>query len=194
MHTAATLILRLATPSFCTSSCWIGCRALAHRRRTRSSVSSPESVVRSMQVMARSSHAACHSFFTVRRVTSVCARRSTALVFTRTASIQSRFSGMPRLGCSSRPAYCAIAVSEGEIAPGAETESELSLESRIAGGLSRRVMESLHRIGEITSMLHLITLLELVYRREPRFCHSFSNSARLQNDFCVPTFVVESAA
>src|SRR5947208_16940532 len=132
-----------------------------------------------MHVIARSSHAACHSFFTVRRVTSVCARRSTALVFTRTASIQSRFSGMPRLGCSSRPAYCLIAVSEGEIAPGAETESELSLESRIAGDLSRRVMESLHRIGEMTSMLHRIILLDGVYRRERSICHSFSDSSRL---------------
>ena len=41
--------------------------ALAHSRRTRSVVSSPLSVVRSMQVSAFSSHAACASFFTVRR-------------------------------------------------------------------------------------------------------------------------------
>ena len=45
-----------------------GWRALAQRRCTRSAVSSPLSVVRSMQAIARSSHAACHSFFTVRRV------------------------------------------------------------------------------------------------------------------------------
>src|SRR5207237_8556239 len=77
-----------------------------------------------MHVIARSSHAACHSFFTVRRVTSVCARRSTALVLTRTASIQSKFSGMPRLGCSSCPPYCAIAVSEGENALGGERSEE----------------------------------------------------------------------
>src|SRR5207248_7232364 len=54
-----------------------------------------------MQVMARSSHATCHSFFTVRRVIRLCARRSTAVVFTRTSSTQSRLSGTPRLGCSS---------------------------------------------------------------------------------------------
>src|ERR1022692_4106275 len=80
----------------------MGCRAFAHSRRTRSSVSSPESVVRSMQEIARRCHAACHSFFTVRRATCVCALRSTALVFTRTCFTQSTFSGMPRFdrrGC-----------------------------------------------------------------------------------------------
>jgi hypothetical protein len=56
-----------------------------------------------MQAMARSSHAAWVSFFTVRRVTSVAARRSTALVFTRTWSTQSRFSGMRRLASRVRP-------------------------------------------------------------------------------------------
>ena len=96
-------------PSFCTSSCCIGCRALAHSRRTRSSVSSPESVVKSMQVMARRSHAACHSFFTVRRATCDWARRSTALVFTRTSCNQVKSSGMPRLGNSGRPSSVASA-------------------------------------------------------------------------------------
>src|SRR6266478_1987399 len=62
------------------------------------------SVVRSIQVTARRSQAACHSFFTVRRVPMVCARRSTALVFTRTAFTQSKFSDTPRFGWSSRPA------------------------------------------------------------------------------------------
>src|SRR5437868_12154546 len=108
-----------------------------------------------MHVMARSSQAACHSFFTVRRVTSVCARRSTALVFTRTASIRSRLSGMPRLGCRSRPAYCAMAVSEGETAPGIRTESRSG--SDIAGVLSRGVMGFPHRIRKTAWTLHLIT-------------------------------------
>src|SRR5712671_6705465 len=81
----------------------MGCRPFAHKRRTRSSVSSPDNVVRSMQVMARSSQAICQSFFTVRRVTKVWARRSTALVLTRTFSIQSRFSGIPRFAVNSRP-------------------------------------------------------------------------------------------
>ena len=70
-------------------------------------VSSPASVVRSMQVMARSSQAACHSFFTVRRVGRVAARRSTALRFTRTASTQSRSSGMPGLRAI---AACSVAL------------------------------------------------------------------------------------
>ena len=80
-----------------------GLLALAQSLRTRGSVSSPESVVRSMHVIARRSQAICQSFFTVRRVTRVCARRSTALVLTRTFSTQSRFRGMPRLGWSSLP-------------------------------------------------------------------------------------------
>ncbi len=46
-------------------------------------VSSPLSVVRSMQEMALSSQAACASFLTERRVPSVATRRSTALIFTR---------------------------------------------------------------------------------------------------------------
>ena len=46
-------------------------------------------------MMARSSQAACHSFFTVRRVASVAARRSTALRLIRTSSTQPRSSGMP---------------------------------------------------------------------------------------------------
>src|ERR1700756_621340 len=130
----------------------MGCRAFAHNRRTRSSVSSPESVVRSMQVIARNSHAACHSFLTVRRVTSVCARRSTALLFTRTATIKSRFSGIPRWGCISRPPYCAMAVSEGEIEFVGDADRRSKLESRMASGLLRSVMESLHKIRETESV------------------------------------------
>src|SRR5689334_18875072 len=45
--------------------------------------------------MARSSHAACHSFFTVRRVGMVAARRSTALRLTRIVRTMSRSSDMP---------------------------------------------------------------------------------------------------
>src|SRR5713101_2915652 len=140
-------MLRLSTPSFCTSSCCRGRRAFAHKRRTRSSVSSPESVVRSMQVMALSSHAACDSFFTVRRVTRVWARRSAALVLTRTASTQSKFSGMPRFGCRSRPAKFAIAVSAGEIAP--RNAGRSRLEVLAVGVLSRRVMGFLTANGGV---------------------------------------------
>jgi hypothetical protein len=50
-----------------------------------------------MSVIARSSHAACHSFFTVRRVGIVAARRSTALRFTRIARTMSRSRGIPGL-------------------------------------------------------------------------------------------------
>ncbi len=95
-----------------------GCFALAQRRLTRSAESSPESVVRSMQAMARSSHAACQSFFTVRRVVMVAVRRSTALVLTRISSTQSRLSGMRRLGSSARPfssTGTACGVAEGRV-------------------------------------------------------------------------------
>ena len=85
------------TPSASSRSARTGWRALAHSRRTLPGVSSPESVVRSMHVIARSSHAACHSFLTVRRPGSVAARRSTALRLTRTASTQSRSSAQPGL-------------------------------------------------------------------------------------------------
>src|SRR6516162_8544710 len=91
----------------------MGWRAFAQRRFTRSSVSSPERVVRSMQVMARSSQAICHSFLTVRRVTSVAARRSTALVLTRTFSTQSRFNEVPWLATRGRPPSTAVAWPEG---------------------------------------------------------------------------------
>src|SRR5690348_6601637 len=47
--------------------------------------------------MARSSHAACHSFLTVRRVGIVAARRSTALRLTRACLTQSISSGVPGL-------------------------------------------------------------------------------------------------
>ncbi len=96
-QTAATCTGNCAMPSAAFTSSVSGARALAHSRRTRSCVSSPESVVRSMQAMAFRSQAICQSFLTVRRVTSVAARRSTALVLTRTASTQSRFKGMPGL-------------------------------------------------------------------------------------------------
>src|SRR3989442_6119148 len=50
-----------------------------------------------MHVMARSSHAACHSFLTVRRAGIVAARRSTALRLMRSARTRSRSRGIPRL-------------------------------------------------------------------------------------------------
>ena len=106
---AATLICNSSIPSFLSSSGWMGCRPFAHNRRTRSSVSSPERVVRSMQVTARRSQAACHSFFTVRRATWDWTRRSTALVLTRTSRTQSRLRGMPVFGNRGRPERIAIA-------------------------------------------------------------------------------------
>src|SRR5438477_5387180 len=65
-----------------------------------------------MQEIARRSHAICQSFLTVRRVASVAARRSTALVFMRTLSTQSRFSDVPRFGWKGRPARVAMAWAE----------------------------------------------------------------------------------
>src|SRR5690606_2559780 len=70
-------------------------RALAQSRFTLLAVSSPESVVRSISVIAFSNQAACHCFFTVRRVGIVAARRSAALLLTRMARTTSRSSGPP---------------------------------------------------------------------------------------------------
>ncbi len=50
-----------------------------------------------MTLTARSSHAACHSFLTVRRVVSVAARRSTALRLIRVRVRNERSSGVPGL-------------------------------------------------------------------------------------------------
>ncbi len=110
-----------STPSACSRSARRGCTALAHRRRTFPGVSSPESVVRSIIVMARSSQPACHSFFTVRRVGIVAARRSTALRFTRIARTQSRSSGVPGLRTGSR---CASS----------RADNGFARRSRISGG------------------------------------------------------------
>jgi len=70
---------------------------LAQSRRTFPAVSSPDSVVRSITAIALSNQAACHCFFTVRRVGIVAARRSAALRFTRMARTTSRSSGWPGL-------------------------------------------------------------------------------------------------
>src|SRR6266581_7509982 len=115
-HTAPTLMSRWATPSDSTRSGRSGRRALAQSRSTFPGVSSPCSVVRSMHVIARSSHAACHSFFTVRRVGMVAARRSTALRLTRSARMTSRSSGMPGLRSS---------VTTGRTTPTARSRSEV---------------------------------------------------------------------
>ena len=93
--TAATRIGSCSAPIASSRSARTGRRALAQSRRTRPGVSSLERVVRSIRVTARSSHAACHSFFTVRRVRRVAARRSTALRLTRTSSTQSSSRGIP---------------------------------------------------------------------------------------------------
>src|SRR5438067_12208018 len=84
-------------PSAASRSGRTGLFALAHRRSTLVGVSSPWRVVRSMQVIARKSQAACHSFLTVRRVGMVAARRSTALRLIRRARMRSRSRGVPGL-------------------------------------------------------------------------------------------------
>ena len=94
-HTAPTRIGSWLAPIASSRSARTGRRALAQSRRTRPGVSSPESVVRSIRVTARSSQAACHSFLTVRRPRSVAVRRSTALRFTRTSSTRSSSRGVP---------------------------------------------------------------------------------------------------
>ena len=64
-----------------------------------------------MRVTARRSHAACHSFATVRPVAIAAALRSTALRFTRTSRTQSSSSGVPGFrpgsaGSGARAASC----------------------------------------------------------------------------------------
>src|SRR5258708_39689773 len=68
-----------------------------------------------MQVIARRSQASCQSFLTVRRVTRVEARRSTAQVLTRTDSTHSRLSEVPRLTWSGRQASTAIAAASAAV-------------------------------------------------------------------------------
>src|SRR5262245_34082503 len=89
-------------PIACSRSSRTGWRALAQSRCTLPGVSSPESVVKSMTLTARSSQAACHCFFTVRRVPIVAARRSTALLLMRVRVSTPRSSGVPglRAGCA----------------------------------------------------------------------------------------------
>src|SRR5216117_872302 len=96
-HTAPTVIPMSVAPRAASRSGRTGLFALAHRRSTLVGVSSPWIVVRSMHVMARSSHAACHSFLTVRRVGIVAVRRSTALRLMRSARTRSRSRGIPGL-------------------------------------------------------------------------------------------------
>ena len=120
-------------PSLSTSSCCTGRRAFAQSLLTRSSVSSPDSVVKSMHVIARSSQAICQSFFTVRRVASVAARRSTALVFIRNCSTQSRFSEVPRFAHNPFPANVAIVPTLLAATPGINAFPFRSTNSSFAG-------------------------------------------------------------
>src|SRR5260370_24412803 len=85
-----------------------------------------------------------------------------------------------------------MAVSEGEI--GRFTPERSGLEEMSISGLLRRVMAFSPLVLEQSGKHYISTLTKPVYRRAPRFCHSLSNSARLQKDFCVPTLVVDRAA
>src|SRR5690606_4730152 len=102
---------RSATPSSSSRSARTGDSALAHSRRTRPGVSSPARVVRSIRVMALSSQAACHAFFTLRRVVRVAVRRSTALRLTRAPCTQSSSRAVPGLrgsGAKGGPAAASV--------------------------------------------------------------------------------------
>src|ERR1700730_12756862 len=96
-QTAPTVIS--VTPKVSRRSGRTGDFALAHNRWTFPSVSSPDRVVRSIQAIALSSQAACHSFLTVRLPAKVATRRSTALLFTLIAFTHSR-SGLAQESCS----------------------------------------------------------------------------------------------
>ena len=89
---------------------------MAQSRSTRPGVSSPESVVRSIRVMARSSQPACQAVLTERRVGIVAARRSTALRLIRMSLIQPRSSGIPGFRGSS-PEGCGGAAGRWAAAP-----------------------------------------------------------------------------
>merc|ERR1712050_227491 len=72
-----------------------GLAPLRHSLCTLAAVSSPESVVRSMHVTARSNQAAWYCTLTVLLVPSVEARRFTAGKFTEAEEIQPRSRGIP---------------------------------------------------------------------------------------------------
>ena len=71
-------------------------------------------------MIARSSHAACHSFFTVRRVGIVAARRSTALRFTRIDANSSRSNGIP--GFRAAPS-CSLSARSGDEPPPCDADA-----------------------------------------------------------------------
>src|SRR5271165_5971048 len=68
-----------------------------------------------MQLTALSSQAACHCFFTVRRVIRVEARRSTALLLTCTCFNQPTSSGMPVFLVCSPGEWIALGLSTGVV-------------------------------------------------------------------------------
>src|SRR5258706_5552072 len=159
-----------------------GRRALAQSRSTFPGVSSPCSVVRSMQVIARSSHAACHSFLTVRGVESVAARRSTALRLTRSARMTSRSSGMPGLRSSvrtGRTTPTARSRSEVIFMMAGECESPLEKSTRrgdsraqTASGLCLRLLRAqalLFPLGQAGEQRRDFLAQRLVARRPARF-------------------------
>src|SRR5256885_16594522 len=165
-HTAPTLMSRWATPSASTRSGRSGRRALAQSRSTFPGVSSPCSVVRSMQVIARSSQAACHSFFTVRRVGIVAARRSTALRLTRRPRMTSRSSGTPGLRSSVRTGRTMPTVrSRSDVTFMMAGECESLLEKSTRDGNSRALTARID--GLRLSRAHAL-LLALRQRRQQR--------------------------
>src|SRR4029077_5975830 len=126
-----------------------------------------------MHVIARSNHAICQSFFTVLRVTSVAARRSTALVFTRTCSTQSRFSEVPRFASNSRPFSLAIAPPARFASPGTKrfpARSEISSRISLCSLISH--LNQCH-LGTISIALYPISWLQ-------RAEHEHTTPPRLQ--------------
>ncbi len=81
-YTQTAPVVREVWPSASMMSVRSGRIAFMHRRSTRPGVSSPPRVVRSMHLIAWTSHAAWYCFLTVRRLARLAARRSAALRFT----------------------------------------------------------------------------------------------------------------
>ena len=104
---------------------------MAQSRRTRPGVSSPDSVVRSMQVIAFTSHAAWYSFLTDRRVVRVAARRSTALALTPTLSNQSGASGAARIA---GPVMSSLGWTSDRLVHGASAFCAFGLEKNVTIG------------------------------------------------------------
>src|SRR5260221_13809175 len=92
---------------------------MAESRCLLGGVSSPLRVVRSMQLMAFNSQAACHSFLIERRAVRLAVRAKTALRLTRAAEASPRSRSIPGLrgSCFAEKAISANDLAVGMVSP-----------------------------------------------------------------------------